>query len=337
MCGVCTERFAYEIAEKQSEGAIVEFESTIPFQYFQEIGDIGAGLDVAVQYAEKEFQEEESANPNELGYYIFSPGEKGKIVHTRPKLTISDFVPRHIVFCRLLDVLVDHGFESKTFQRLIANPYISDIIDHECNSCFGQEVESIGTPFSDFMSLYDQDTFRDKKKWNAFIEKDSLEKCGNVLSFYIDWWLFGRGLKKEPVEQNGIVDVLNQINQTEFYKFDLIFRVFYFSLLITAQSSSKMQLHLTMVLTNPFYPPYFDALDLWLQRKAALSLYQIHGVQNFLPYDSRIRPLLIFYLAVKGGMPAHERRKLAKSMSLVKKKDILHTDHEEVIELLLNQ
>ncbi len=67
-----------------------------------------------------------------------------------------------------------------------------------------------------------------------------------------------------------------------------------------------------------------------------MLLYQEKGLESFLPYDPQIRPLAIHYLAVKSKMTAHERRKLAESMSLIKKDDVLYSDtHDFVLEYLM--
>jgi len=141
-------------------------------------------------------------------------------------------------------------------------------------------------------------------------------------------------LKKDNVEQRGIVDALNVINEYEFNKFNLLFRIFYFSLLLLSKKSPIPVILETLIKTRPSYAPVPDALDLWLERKAALQLYRIRGVEPFLSYDPNVRPLLIFYIAAKSGMPDHERQRLAELMSLIKKGEPRYWNYDDVLEYL---
>ncbi len=58
-----------------------------------------------------------------------------------------------------------------------------------------------------------------------------------------------------------------------------------------------------VVLTRPWGASFFDALDLWLRRKAAYNLFLNDGPAFFLSHRDEIRPALLDYLVLKFNLP----------------------------------
>ncbi len=64
----------------------------------------------------------------------------------------------------------------------------------------------------------------------------------------------------------------------------------------------------------------FEGLDLWLQRKTSIGLYKQSGLTAFLPYTEKVRPVLLYYLLVKGLLSADEKHRLKDIVSEYLKK-----------------
>ena len=62
-----------------------------------------------------------------------------------------------------------------------------------------------------------------------------------------------------------------------------------------------------IALTQPAGIPNFEALDLWLQRRAALAVYDLEGIAPFVGAVGGVRPEIFQYLKLKGRITASER------------------------------
>lgn len=95
-------------------------------------------------------------------------------------------------------------------------------------------------------------------------------------SQYIEEILSGTGVVYDPIMSTP---------KEERVIFDLAFRALYFSVCYL----SKLHIHYDclkkLILTSPSGVPFFDGMDLWLQRKATERIYRFEGVTFFYPFN----------------------------------------------------
>jgi len=131
-----------------------------------------------------------------------------------------------------------------------------------------------------------------------------------ALRHYIDWWLDGKGLVKtdlhQRMEETGILEPINDVAEMEREIFDCAFRAIWFSLNRLALIPEGRDLLLTILIKGLAGVPGFDGKELWLQRRAALLLYEKDGIIPFLENLKQIRPLLLRYLDLKRGFLPEE-------------------------------
>ena len=135
------------------------------------------------------------------------------------------------------------------------------------------------TPFA---ALYKTGTYLNQEEWIDFISREELtDHCQEVLIFYINWWLKGNKLRKNDLfkvmEEIGVYDAIMGITNDERLFFDSVFRIIFFSLVFLTKKGVGMDYVKEVVLTRPWGASFFDALDLWLQRKAAYTLFLDDG------------------------------------------------------------
>lgn len=58
----------------------------------------------------------------------------------------------------------------------------------------------------------------------------------------------------------------------------------------------------------------FETLEMWLQRKAVLRVYEQFGIQAFLPFDKHIRLSLVYYLLITHQLDAEARKQLKEAI-----------------------
>jgi len=242
MCGYCTEEIALDIA-RNGEGRKPSYNKSLPFEiclYLQETQDLNTAVEIL-----------------------------NDIVDDPDKL---DSVIADVILCRLTQLLFGNGFNSE-YQNLIKNQAVQWTIETRCSLKMRATVGRMDVPFAAqrLMKLYDPKIYLDEREWDRLISGNSIvSDCVAVLQFYIDWWLNGIGLQKNStaVSSNGatIVDYLNERNQDECNRFELLFRVFFFSVLVISRLRDHSELIQELKIKNPYYMPDFFGMDLWVRR-----------------------------------------------------------------------
>ncbi|NWH05698.1 hypothetical protein [Desulfobacter latus] len=266
----------------------------------------------------------------------------------------------HIILCRLLEILIDNGMDSPKYGSLLQNEWIiksivCESLENTCrietlnrvaswlphlNSCYNlnrwdsdEPIQKANKRFPNihfFYPLYQADTYFNKVKWHTFLNQADLPKeCMAILNHYISWWLKGGDLKendsshiKERLAGTGVIyDPIMTVPKEERVVFDLAFRALFFS----ACYLSKLHLHndcvKKLILTPPSKIPFFDGMDLWLQRKATERIYRFEGVSFFLHSIDDIRTMLPLYLMEKCNITGYDKNALCQAIKLSKQYD----------------
>ena len=286
MCGYCTEIYPIQIAMEQSLGQLWDFQSDEQRQkfgyYLQECHDLRLAL--------LSNQEEAQAIVSIID-----------IISEEPKHIY--LAPLEIIFCRVIETLVKYGFDSKEYQMLMANEVIHSIVAYEVKRPVIPGEELI-FPKTQFETLINYDMFTVKEQWEEIVNSPSLvSTCEKLLNTYIDWWHCSQtdiSLQK--------ADALNGLSI-----FQKIYPLVFLSLMVITKSHPNHKSIHRLIETNPD-APLFEALELWLQRKASLSLYHIEGLNAFLPYAKKVRPALVYYLVVNNKLNETEKEVLREAI-----------------------
>jgi hypothetical protein len=192
----------------------------------------------------------------------------------RKQLPFFSEVPHRVLLCRGLEILMGHGFHSQEYQILLKKPLYRDAIVSLCSrdmrkafedATEGLGIEALGT-------LYDAETYfwGDRSRQLCTLAT-ILPACRNLLKHYISWWLDGNGLHKDEYCASTVDDA----------RLSLLFRTIYFSILVVGSCSAGKKMMQAIIEKEPATTPSPDGDVVWLQRVAALKLYDLEGFETF--------------------------------------------------------
>ena len=261
-----------------------------------------------------------------------SISEIEKAVRTgETKKDLLEFIDPQVVLCSLLELLIQKGFDSQEYTACLKNKLVHQVIAEECDkegkkttildkysyvnpdlpkeyylrqgdldSRYDEICELF--PITVFPALFDPETYLNKEAWDSFINREGLaEECQRVLDFYIDWWIRGNGLKQENFEittEEGVSAFSLGISTDELILFDMAIRLIFFGFLVLAKKSQGAEALKQLVLNQPAGGSSKEALDLWLQRKAAYNFFLNDGPAFFLSHRMKfVRPCSITWFS----------------------------------------
>ena len=138
--------------------------------------------------------------------------------------------------------------------------------------------------------------------------------CLDMLWHYHSWWLLGDGLIKNDLDERmaktGIYDPIEDITNDQHERFYLLLRSIYFSLLLLGRDNSCTEMLPHLVELYPHGVPWFLGDDLWLQRVAALALYDLIGFDAFLEYLEEFRATVFYYVDQKRAFTPEQKSQL---------------------------
>jgi len=265
MCGYCTEEIALTVLKGEVSGTLQmkELESNLHrYFYLREAPDFLPVLDRL----------------------------KRSLAHKR--LPFFPEIPQHVLLCRGLEILLQHGYSSPVYQRLLKQNLYRETVAALCNKEQRDDFESTTVGFNvDYLGvLYEPETFFwGERSKDLRTLATVLPACRNMLKHYVSWWLDGNDLKIE--DKCGVAD-------EEQKRFSLLFRTFYFSILMVGSCSAGKKMLGAIVEKSPAATPLFEGDDLWLQRVATLKLYELEGFDTFLKHLTTTRATNYYFLDV---------------------------------------
>ena len=220
------------------------------------------------------------------------------------KVVPAEMFPPDTIVCRALEILFKQGFDSTVYQRLVNNHHCRHALATGCSSKNKSELESVSSRFgiNHLAILYDIDTYLTREGAFDLRTLTPLKKeCHELLRSYIRWWLEGKGLAEEDDGGFSLDDLTS---------FSIIYRAIWFSLLFLGRYQAATPILIKMVTTNPSSFPFFDGLDLWLQRQSALMLYDLEGLTPFVDNLDNVRGSLIYFIDLKRGLTDTQKHQL---------------------------
>ena len=249
MCGVCTEQIALN-------NLCDEMHGNLQMKY------LGSILDRYFYLRE---------TPDFLTAF-----DKVKRSLAQKRLPFFSEVPHDVVLYRGLEILLEHGFSSAQYQQLLKKQLYREAIVATCSeenrkafvaATEGLDIELLGL-------LYDAETyFWGERSKELRTLANVLSACRNLLKHYISWWLDGKGLQKEDEYC---------ISSDEHSRFYLLCRAIYFSILMVGSCSAGKKMLGAIAGKDLMGIPGAFGEDLWLNRVAALKLFDLEGFDLYL-------------------------------------------------------
>ncbi|MEA3279318.1 MAG: hypothetical protein U9Q38_01775 [Thermodesulfobacteriota bacterium] len=238
-----------------------------------------------------------------------------------------------IVFCRLYEQYITHGFYFPLFGK-ISLAFDSEVI----NSFFTERKEFCNEEL--WKELGNKHIYKDECRWNEFIhDKEYIVKsCLDILNSYYDWWVSGNNKETsdpdQRLEETGIMDPIKNTAPNDWRKFYSIFPVLYFSLSFLSKYRSESEIIKKIALNCPHDVPDFTGNDLWLQRKAFLSCVKKYGLEFILDNLNKIRFELIYYILLKTDMKLIDLSRLRKVVLSENNRFTFGMESEQEIKLI---
>ena len=277
MCGYCTEQIALDILKRDMAGALQmkELGSNVSrFFYLRESTDFLSALD------------------------------RLKRSLAQKRLSFFSGIPHQVLFYRGLEILLQHGYSSPAYQRLLKQPLYRDTVATLCNNKQRDYFESatVGLNVDCLGVLYESETyFWGERSKELRTLANVLLSCRNMLKHYISWWLDGKNLKKMDE---------HCLTKEEYSRFSLLYRAVYFSVLMVGSCSAGKKMMGAIVEKEPVTTPSIAGDDLWLQRVAALKLYDLAGFDAFLKHLTNTRATNFYFIDIVRGFSLKQKHLL---------------------------
>ncbi len=226
------------------------------------------------------------------------------------------------LLCRGIDVLLGHGFDSPPYQQLLRNRRFRRAVATSCSVVGQQKFMALASTLAiePLGALYDEATFTDRgaaSRLKLIVPFQSASVA--ILRHYIQWWLLGEGVKKndllKQMEETGILDPIEDVSTESREAFDALFPALWYSLNFLGPYAADRTMLWELVTTPLNGVPWFYAHDLWLQRRAALFLYDREGFHPFFRGLGQYRTSLILYLDLKRGLGAEQKDLLRQALN----------------------
>lgn len=288
MCGYCVEQFVLQMLEKDVQGNLHMHDikdSSGRYFYLRETPTFLTAVDrVRRSLAQK-------------------------------KMAADSEISGLAILHRGLEILLEQGYESLAYQLLLKKQIFRDAIAEFCTDETRMKFKTAtaGLEIEYLSLLYDAETyFWCERSKQLRILANVLPSCRNLLKHYISWWLDGKNLKKNDLnkimETTGVFDPIHDISEEEHSHFYSISTALYFSILMVGSCAAGKKMLLAIAQKEVAGVPNFDGEDLWLQRLAALKLYDLEGFKAFSKHITSIRATNYYYIDLVRGFSWEQKQ-----------------------------
>lgn len=295
MCGCCTESIALNVLEQEIQGISPtkeQLQECTPSLYFylREATDFAMAFDHLT------------------------------LAGTGEKIVPLEKLPAEIILLRALEIRAEQEFSDSTYQALVGVPLFSSLIDKVC----GKKLEynfaqaTTGMDMTPLYFLYDADTYLLENRAFELVQTDQiLPAYHSLLKHYTTWWLKGVGLRKndlvQRMKETGFYDPIDDIAEGQYERFNLLLRALHFSVLTIGKFEDGKNVLWELAHNNPFGVSDFSGADLWLQRIAALKLYDLMGFDSFIKHFPDFRITLFYYIGLKRGYTKEQKKMILEA------------------------
>ena len=227
--------------------------------------------------------------------------------------------PESIIWLgRALQMLMDGGYDTPTYQLLIASPRFLASVNSYCGSAQVAEFGHAALPLdaAALSWLAERETWLHPGVFARHVQAFTVDYAASLLAQYAANCLHAA----EHDEENSVAGencsttpaappTDEQINN---WLLPLMMAI---AKLATPDCPHRL-MHEALwpiIQSGSAWTPGFDALELWIERQAALVLYDRFGVKPFADHLYWLRPELLQYLALTGRIDAQERARLLEA------------------------
>lgn len=141
-----------------------------------------------------------------------------------------------------------------------------------------------------------------------------LEVAVYHLKEFTDWWFGRQIIPRDVTMDKGVWDPITALPKENYKRLVAVVPAVMMSLGVLRRLGSDhrdtSRLLAGLAATHVPSMPFFDGLDLWIQRVAILDYFDLFGADGLLERPKEIRSFLWAYLVVKRGLSAEIQSKL---------------------------
>lgn len=278
MCGYCTEQLVFKMLEAESRTKMEQM-------------DVNGGCTHYLQAA-----------PD-----LVTAMRRIRRAASKEKVVALQAIDDEAVICRACDLLLSEGFDAPAYQFLLKDRLFRHALARGCvtgptplgslNLCWERKHLD---------ALFRSDTFTTR---DGAIELSRIalfkNECQAVVKWYIGWWLNGGWVRRRGI----------MVVPAEYDLLRSVFRVIFFSLVFLGRFPAAKPILWKIVSTPAECVPYFDGLELWLQRRAALCLYDLFGLDPFLQDLLPVRASLLYYINLQRKLSPRQKDEILQRVN----------------------
>lgn len=223
--------------------------------------------------------------------------------------------PESIIWLgRALQVLMDGGYDTPTYQLLIASPRFLASVDSYCGSAQVAQFGHAALPLNAaaLSWLAERETWLQPGVFARRVQAVTMDYLASLLAQYAANCLrpADQDEEKSLDGENGCAASAEPTDeQVNNWVLPLIMAI---AKMATPDCPDRLmhQALWPIIRSGPNWTPGFDALELWIERQAALVLYDRFGIKPFAENLYWLRHELFQYLALTRTIDAQERKQL---------------------------
>ncbi|TSK06622.1 MAG: hypothetical protein FPO08_08150 [Geobacter sp.] len=275
-----------------------------------------------------------------LVYMRETPDYLGAFFHhkwsvNRRKIVEINTLDKDVAVFRALEILLHEGAKSTPYRNLIVEPAFKRAIQMACSDDVREDFDKMtaAIDISPLAVLYDSATYLDQ---GIGLRQSPLRPLMvasvNLMQHYISWWLKNANDRKREREEldkmaefadwlagneddaskSSVEEPVNappKLLDGDSQRFTVLARALYFAIQLLGKHRAGIPL-LRQVAKNAPRTPDFIGHDLWLQRVAALKLYDLVGFDAFVANFADFRAIFFEYIDLLRGFSHEQKRQL---------------------------
>lgn len=282
-----------------------------------------------VQSGSEQFSDVLSQNHlGTIGYLQNCPDIHANLAATPTDMATDGLIPT-IIACRGMETLMKQGFTSDAYQTLLKTPaYVAAI------ETFTAEAEQINHRPQDprfdltaFGWTENRRTYIEPGYLEAQLQQWSIQDAKSLHKQYVDFRLKGIGLHRndldERFKQTGVLDPIEDICAEDRHALIAHFPAFWGALLWLGWHPDGMPYLWEVVTNDPIGVPDFYALELWMQRQAALQTYDRFGIAPFLKDIASVRADLFQFIGLLRPVSGEDKSSLLTALNRLEVDDLV--------------
>ena len=223
--------------------------------------------------------------------------------------------PESIIWLgRALQMLMAGGYDMPRYQLLIASPRFLTSVDSYCGSAQVAEFGHAALPLDAgaLSWLAERETWLQPGVFARRVQTVTMDDAASLLTQYAANCLSAADHDEEKSlngENGSAASAEPTDEQVNNWVLPLMMAI---AKMATPDCPDRL-MHDALwpiIRSGPNWTPGFDALELWIERQAALALYDRFGIKPFAENLYWLRPELFQYLALTRTIDAQERKQL---------------------------